>query len=90
MHWLDSFVQGSLASQPHPVIVRACAHTYVRLSEGYALPSAFHFDHLISCTVIVEISISSLGCVQMFFDHLISCPAIDWTMEISISRSQRC
>ena len=22
------FVQGSLASQPHPVIVRACAHTY--------------------------------------------------------------
>ena len=25
--WLDSFVQGSLASQPHPVIICACAHT---------------------------------------------------------------
>ena len=42
MHWLDSFVQGSLASQPHPVIVHACANTeYV--SEGYALPRAFHY-----------------------------------------------
>ena len=26
-HWVDSFVQGSLASQPHPVIICACAHT---------------------------------------------------------------
>ena len=48
-HWLDSFVQGSLASQPHPVIVHACAHTgpCVKLlkfvSEGYALPSALEW-----------------------------------------------
>ena len=46
MHWLDSLVQGSLASQLHPIIVHLCAHmtlgeilkTHLLLSEGYALP----------------------------------------------------
>ena len=62
LHWLDSFVQGSLASQPHPVIVHACAHmgSCVKLlkfvSECYALPSAFH----VPCTVLQSLKVVTI------------------------------